>query len=420
MEESVDVSDDFFTDVADSAQEDGAKSAFQESFSPKQIGAITKYIEPVSGNMSLEYLIDTFKNDSELGAVPVEQDDRVVGIITRQTVEEATSTGWKRFTLKSIIEYTDIISEVLDANNYIEKALGKVSKINRKTGTVYFPVFNRKVFYGIVSLYDFLDKIDEIREQDLEKAKIIQQNFMPASGVSLGSCEFHAWNRMANSLGGDIYQAIHLNDTTNMICCFDVSGKNVAAALLTIAVGSFFKMIKLLPDEYKTPKKIIGMLDSFLQSTMPVGNFITAAICCIDEEAHKVVLYNCGHTSIYIIIRGESGKGKMAVLDPTFPPMGMGSVKEQLDNPPKDSKGGPLILPATDGMHISLYSDGFTDMKNDNAERYEDERAKNFFIKLYGIKSHDVEKTVEGEVDTWIQNAMLPDDITVLDLRIKR
>ncbi len=415
MEEVIDES--FFTDVAEISPDERSKTAFQEIFSPKQIGAITKYIEPVNGNMTLDYLVQMFKEDPSLEAVPVE-DDTVVGIIDRATIESATCTAWKRWTSGNIIDYTERVTEILDANCYIENTIGQVSKINRETGTVFFPVFLHKVFYGIVSLYSFLDQTDKIRKQDLAKAQSIQQNFMSGSKFNSGSLRLTCWNRMANALGGDIYQAIQLSDTKQMVCCFDVSGKNVAAALLTIAVGSFFKMRLCNENRHDAPEKIIGMLDEFLESSMPVGNFITAAICIIDQAEKKVRLYNCGHTPVYIIIKDEGNRGKIATITATFPPLGMGTVKSQLENQSEDKKTGVATLPLVHNMHIELYSDGFTDMQNEDGVRYEDTRARNFFISLFNEPADKVSDTIQNEVDTWVGHAMLPDDITVLDLRL--
>ena len=112
--------------------------------------------------------------------------------------------------------------------------------------------------------------------------------------------QINVWNKMANALGGDYYEALQLTDTTFLVGCFDVSGKNVAASLLTVALGSFFKMIKNGIIKITNPINIISTLDKFLEDTVPVGSFITAAICYINIEKKYIQLFNCGHTSIYL------------------------------------------------------------------------------------------------------------------------
>jgi sigma-B regulation protein RsbU (phosphoserine phosphatase) len=412
------IDESFFTGETEKKQENDAISSLQNNFSQKQIGSIAKYVEPVSGNSPIENLIDMFKQQEDLAAVPVEEYDHVVGVIDRKTAAAATNTAWKRFTSKNIIDYTQRVSTILYAHDFIEKTLQKVSAINREYGIIYFPVFNNRSFYGIVSLDSFLSRIAEIREQDLEKASLIQRNYFPDESVTAAlPYKFQAWNKMANALGGDFYQLHTISDSKSLIGCFDVSGKNVAASLLTIALGSFFKTLPLLAKKEENPSLIISQLDDYLQQSVPSGNFITAVMCFVDLSSSKLYIYNCGHTVTYLLYKDapSSQEGKLASIKPELPPLGMGAVKSALENA---SKQPFTVVPLKRGMHLDLYTDGFTDMKNDDGLRYEDELAKKFFIKLYGIKDEDVCSTIEHTVNAWIQNAMIPDDITVIDVRL--
>jgi len=265
-----------------------------------------------------------------------------------------------------------------------------------------------------------------IREQDMEKAFVIQQELLP-DPAKIPNLPFRAtcWNRMANTLGGDFYQIYPITggesggNSKYLISCFDVSGKNVAASLLTIAVGSFFNTMKFMKDKPTHPSMIISLLDEYLQTTVPVGSFITAAICHVDIARKQLYLYNCGHTTVYLLFAEECEEGrrvKIASVKPGLPPLGMGSVKEALSNVSDDSK--PFVaIPIKEDMHLALYSDGFTDMQTEDGIRYDDDRAKEFFINLYSKKDDEVGETVQKTVDGWIGNAMLPDDVTVLDIR---
>lgn len=389
----------------------------QESFSPKLIGSIAKYVEPVNGNNPIDILIEQFQKDPNLTVVPVEEYDHVVGVIDRKTVMAATNTAWKRFTAKNITDYTQKVPTLLYAHDFIEKALQKVSDINRDYGIFYFPVFNNKSFYGIVSLDAFLSRIAEIREQDLQKASVIQASLM-TNKKTLESLPYKvtAWNRMANALGGDFYQVYSFDDKRSVVCCFDVSGKNVAASLLTIAVGSFFKTITTMAIHPETPAQLIASLDSYLAEVIPSGNFITAAFLYIDLERKVFSFFNCGHTTTYVLFKQNASdvEGKVAELKPELPPLGMGLVRDNLNN---RDKPYPVIA-LKPGIHIDMYSDGFTDMKNDDEIRYEDANAKKFFINLYNTDSSQIEDTITHTVDTYIQHAMIPDDITVIDIRI--
>ncbi len=415
-----DIDSSFFS--ADSSKASSVETQLSNSFSFKQVGSLARYTEPVSGESTLDMVAEMFQNQPDLQAVPVEEFDHVIGVIDRKTCAAATNSAWKRLTARNVGEYVQRVNTVLYAQDFIEKVLQKVSAINREHGVIFFPVFNSRSFLGIVSLDDFLERIADIREQDLQKASVIQQNLLPHDeDFAQLPFKITAWNRMANALGGDFYQVEKLDEKKYLVGCYDVSGKNVAASLLTIAVGSFFRTLKLMDRSLKDPVQIISMLDRYLNNTVPVGNFITAAICYADLERGQLYLYNCGHTTVYIMFRDslEDSNVKVASVKPGLPPLGMGAVAENLaaDKGLDPSQKPYVALPIKADMHLSLYSDGFTDMQNDDGTRYDDDRAKDFFMKLYRKPASEIKDSVTTCVTDWIQNAMLPDDVTVLDIR---
>ncbi|MBQ9539241.1 MAG: SpoIIE family protein phosphatase [Treponema sp.] len=418
---SEDVDQSLFTgeEKKEQTQNEEFSSMLHEGFSPKQIGSIALYTEPVSVTVPLETVMQMFKEDEGLKAIPVEESDRVVGFIDRKKVDSVSSSMWKRFTSSSIADYIQRVDVILYAREYIENNLKKVSDTNRKYGISYFPVFNGKSFFGLVSLDDFLDRTAEIREQDLAKASVIQQSFFPHGDVC-GSLpyRFQYWNQMANALGGDMISVYRLSDSRSLVGCFDVSGKNVAASLLTITVGAFFHSLLATHNKEQNPVRIIAMLDAYLARVVPPGNFITAAFCYADCESKKFCVFNCGHTTTYLI-RKQGDKVYDVSIDPKLPPMGMGAVHDQLLSSLKEgnTKYPYSAYSMSQGLHLSLYSDGFTDMKDEQGVRYDDEKAKEFFLHLYDVADEEVKDEIGKAVKDWVGTAILPDDVTVIDIR---
>ncbi len=222
-------------------------------------------------------------------------------------------------------------------------------------------MYNNSSFYGLASLEDFMNRVAEVREKDLEKACFIQQNCLPKSNYKeYNSWPFKLgiWNKMANAVGGDFYVSEKLSDSLYLTASFDVSGKNVAAALLTMTIASFFSMIELdsSNEKYKSPAG--------------------GALCYVDLKKGIVEIQNCGHTNVYVFMPKEGSKSvKIFSLEPGLPPFGMGAVKDSLKS--------VYRFPIVKGSHINLYSDGFTDMQSENGIRFEDARAKQFFMSLF-------------------------------------
>ena len=415
MEEEIIDSSFFSEELEEKSSIDIKKTGLENSFNERQVGSIAMPIESVSSFASLDTVVELFAQQPDLNAVPVEKDDHVIGVIERATVEQNTSSAFKRFVAKTCGEYVRESPFTLNCNDFIEKIAGKVNKVAISDEIKHFVVLiNNRSFYGIMSVAQMNSKLEELRTRDLEKATAIQQNMLKKnSNTKDFPFSVCIWNKMANAVGGDYYIAKEISEGKYLIGCFDVSGKNVSAALLTVTLGSIFSMLAVQGASKISSSKLVVMLDNFLQEIVPIGNFITGAICYVDYSAGNVEIYNCGHTNVFAFFKDEENKGRVATLQPPLPPFGMGAVAEAI-NAGKKSTYRMAIKP---GFQIDLYSDGFTDMQNDNGERYDEARTKAFFGELFKADVDSIEKSVEKAVTDWIQNSLLPDDITVMNIR---
>ena len=415
MEEEVIDSSFFSDDLKEKNSIDVRKTGLENSFNERQVGSIAIPVEAVSSRATLDVVIEMFEQQPDLDAVPVEKDDRVIGVIERRTVEDNTSNAFKRFVAKTCGDYVKESPFTLNCSDFLEKVAARVNEAAIKDEIKHFIVLvNNRSFYGIISVAQMNSKLEELRIQDLEKAAAIQQNMLKKnSNTKDFPFTVRIWNRMANAVGGDYYIAKELSEGKYIIASFDVSGKNFSAALLTITLGSIFSMLNVQGTSNLSSAKLVVMLDNFLQEIVPVGNFITGAICYVDYTAGVVELYNCGHTNVFAFMKDEEGKGKVATLQPPLPPFGMGAVTDAINGGEKSA----YRMPIKPDFQINLYSDGFTDMQNDNGERFDEPRTKEFFGQLFTTEADSVEKTIEKTVTSWIQNSLLPDDITVMNIR---
>ena len=415
MEEEVIDSSFFSEDLEEKSSVDVRKTGFENSFNERQVGSITMAIEPVSSRASIDTVLEMFEQQPDLTAVPIEKDDAVVGVVERDVIEKNKASGFKLFASKTCGDYLKESPFTLNCSDFIEKVAAKVNETAINVEIKHLIVLlNNRSFYGIVSIAKMNAKLEELRAQDMEKATAIQQNMLKKnSDAKKFPFDVCIWNRMANAVGGDYYIAKELCEGRYVIGSFDVSGKNVSAALLTVTLGSIFSMLSLQDSSNLAPSQLVAMLDSFLQEIVPVGNFITGAICYVDYKAKSISVYNCGHTNVFAYLKGDDGRGKVATLAPSLPPFGMGAVAEAISS----NKKGAYKMPLRAGLQIDMYSDGFTDMQNDDGERYDEERTKVFFGDLFNTDVYSAEQKIEKTVTDWIGKALLPDDITVMNVR---
>ncbi len=415
MEEEIIDSSFFSEELEQKSSIDVRKTGLENSFNERQVGSIAISVESVSSNAGLDVVIGLFEQQPDLHAIPVEQDDHVIGIIERKTVEENTSTAFKRFVAKTCGEYVKECPFTLNCSDFLEKVAARVNEVAIKNEIKYFIVLvNNRSFYGIMSVEQMNSKLEDLRIRDLEKATAIQQNMLKKNSETK-NFPFNVciWNRMANAVGGDYYIAKEMSEGKYLIGSFDVSGKNVSAALLTVTLGSMFSMFDLMDASKLTSVRLATMLDNFLKKIVPVGNFITGAFCYVDFTNKVVEVYNCGHTNVFAYMKDENGKGRVATLQPSLPPFGMGAVTDAITG----TKKGAYRMTINPGLHINLYSDGFTDMQNNDGERFDEQRTKDFFGTLVNTEVSAVSGEIEKTVTGWIQDALLPDDITVMNIR---
>lgn len=414
MEEVIDSS--FFSeDLEEKSSVDVKKTGFENSFNERQVGSIAMAIEPVSSRASLDVVLEMFEEQPDLTAVPIEKDDAVIGVVERDVIERNKASGFKLFASKTCGDYVKECPFTLNCSDFIETVAAKVNDTAIKVEIKHIIVLlNNRSFYGIVSIAKMNAKLEELRAQDMSKAAAIQQNMLKknsdAKKFPFDVCIF---NRMANAVGGDYYIAKEMCEGRYLIGCFDVSGKNVSAALLTVTLGSIFSMMCLQDSSKISAAKMVVMLDNFLQEIVPVGNFITGALCFVDFKNRSLDIYNCGHTNVFAYLKDENGKGRVATLTPSFPPFGMGAVAQAIT----EDKKGAYRMPIKPSLQIDMYSDGFTDMQNDDGERYDEPRTKAFFGEFFKTDVYSAEKTIEKTVNDWVGKALLPDDITVMNVR---
>ena len=106
-------------------------------------------------------------------------------------------------------------------------------------------IFYHGVYIGIGNFNKLLHHITQLRNLELKRAKEIQEYFMSMHTIKNVDFEIEVFTHMAHMLGGDFYKLIKINKYLSMAACFDVSGKNISASLLTSSLNSFFITLNL-------------------------------------------------------------------------------------------------------------------------------------------------------------------------------
>ena len=134
-------------------------------------------------------------------------------------------------------------------------------------------------------------------EQELEVAKLIQQNFLPKQLPELSGWQVSAYYRPAREVGGDFYDVIPLPDGKIGFVVGDVTDKGVPAALVMAATRS---VLRASAQRLVEPGETLERVNEHLCPDMPEKMFVTCLYGVLDPETGHFRFANAGHDLPYV------------------------------------------------------------------------------------------------------------------------
>jgi serine phosphatase RsbU (regulator of sigma subunit)/anti-sigma regulatory factor (Ser/Thr protein kinase) len=167
-------------------------------------------------------------------------------------------------------------------------------------------------------------------EQELEVARLIQQNFLPKELPDLPGWQIAAYYRPAREVGGDFYDVIPLPDGRVAFVVGDVTDKGVPAALVMSATRS---VLRASAQRLIEPGVVLERVNEHLCPDMPEKMFVTCLYGVLDPATGRLRFANAGHDLPYVktvdgvvelrargmplgLMPGMSYEEKEAVLEP--------------------------------------------------------------------------------------------------------
>jgi len=134
-------------------------------------------------------------------------------------------------------------------------------------------------------------------EQELEVARLIQQNFLPKELPELPGWQVAAYYRPAREVGGDFYDVIPLPDGRVGFVVGDVTDKGVPAALVMSATRS---VLRASAQRLIEPGEVLERVNEHLCPDMPEKMFVTCLYGVLDPETGHLRFANAGHDLPYV------------------------------------------------------------------------------------------------------------------------
>ncbi len=195
----------------------------------------------------------------------------------------------------------------------------------------------------------------EMQEQELERAREIQQSLLPKDIPQIPGFEVATAWQPARMVGGDYFDVLRLGENRLTICIADVSGKGVPAALLMANVQA---TVRAFARDTDSPARVCSRVNSVLCGNIATGKFVTFFYGVLDAGKRTLQYCNAGHP-FPILVSGNSIRqlpADGAVLG-VFPTL----------------KYEDSIIGLSPGDRLLLFTDGITEASGSNGQEFGEE-----------------------------------------------
>jgi phosphoserine phosphatase RsbU/P len=250
----------------------------------------------------------------------------------------------------------------------------------------------------------YSDAVKEAMARELRVAREIQMGILPPS---LDSCtqgtglDISAVIEPARQVGGDLYDALRIDENRVVVVVGDVSGKGVPASLFMAVTAT---LIRSFARVYDHPEDILRHVNDELAAYNPRTMFVTLACACIDLRSGMLRYASAAHPSPVLVRAGQPPRlaftesGTVAGLN-----LGIEIPSESLALEPGDT--------------LVFYSDGVTEAFDPQGELLGEEPLMAALAGGTGRTAGETVSAVLELVRAHARDARQSDDITVLALR---
>lgn len=222
-------------------------------------------------------------------------------------------------------------------------------------GTDQLDATNEKVLLGValagLVLLLALELADRVAVRDeLEVARALQQALLPERPPEIAGWAIACSSETANTIGGDLYDIIPLEDGRVAVLVGDASGHGIAAGLLMAIASS---TVKLALDDDPAPRPVVALLNRALVRTGDRRAFMTLFYGLLDPSTGRLDFALAGHP--YPLLRRATGG--VVELGSGSLPLGIYRAVEPYAGS-VDLAPGDVLAVVTDGIPEALDAAG--------------------------------------------------------------
>ncbi|MCB1191065.1 MAG: SpoIIE family protein phosphatase [Leptospiraceae bacterium] len=259
-------------------------------------------------------------------------------------------------------EILGVISVESDTPHYYKTAdLELLEALSSQLGLA---LKNVRLIEGLISAKNSESRVLTQLEWDLKMGRSVQRQVVQTDISPWNGIYFSSFYEPMVEVSGDYFDVVRQGNTSTIIMV-DVSGHGIPAALITMAIHHQFRRCVLSGLGLT---EIMAELGRLLKPQLPESTYFTAFILRMFGD-YSFAYVNGGHQQLVHF----KNNGEIDFLDTSGLPLGILDMKK-FDYEEKQGKINP-------GDHLMLFTDGFTEQKNDSHEEYGLQRLVDTFLK---------------------------------------
>lgn len=238
-------------------------------------------------------------------------------------------------------------------------------------------------------------------KKEMQLAKQMQNLLIPTELPQNEHYELDGIYMPHSSVGGDYFDFIKFNDEEFAFCIADVSGKGTAAALL---MANFQANLQSLIVQRLDAEEFLQRLNKSVLKITKGDKFLTFFYGEYNLKTKRLKYVNAGHNPPVLVT-----EKKVHLLDKGCTILGI------LDDIPFIELGD---LTLNNEAVIVTYTDGLTDLKNENDQYFDTDFLADFALKYADRSVAEFNNRLLNRIRQFKGKMTFPDDISVLTCKI--
>jgi serine phosphatase RsbU (regulator of sigma subunit) len=239
---------------------------------------------------------------------------------------------------------------------------------------------------------------------DLDIARSIQQDLLPAEPPKLDHFEIAGWNQPANQTGGDYFDWQLLPNGQLAISVGDATGHGIGPALVSALCRAYARASFLSANGHD---HVLERLNGLLADDLAGDRFVTFAVVFLDPKSAEIKVLSAGHGPILWYHRATNN---LEDFEAQGIPLGMIAGMPYEDSRLKSLSAGDMLV---------LITDGFYEWQNPEKEEFGVERLKNVIRDARDCSAEEVIARLYKAVKKFSRGTEQADDLTAVVLKRK-